>query len=147
MNHLPPIPWNNIRVISNFECCWYRWQIMGKISDYWHLKVNFKEKNYLYFYSPTQRCPKKSFPFAAGVKDTGGAPWAANISANFRKFETALMVNSRALGKLIHDKNLKSKISWHCPFKSIVIYETLLLLNLSSAVLISIWPSHWFYIT
>ncbi len=24
-------------------------------------------------------------PFATGVSDTGGAPWAANISANFRK--------------------------------------------------------------
>jgi hypothetical protein len=23
----------------------------------------------------------------------------------------------RGLGKLIHEKNLKSKISWHCPFK------------------------------
>jgi hypothetical protein len=25
------------------------------------------------------------FPFATGVVDTGGAPWAANISANFGK--------------------------------------------------------------
>jgi hypothetical protein len=25
------------------------------------------------------------FPFATSVNDTGGAPWAANISANFRK--------------------------------------------------------------
>jgi len=28
------------------------------------------------------------------------------------------MVHSVALGKLIHEKNQKSKISWHCPFKS-----------------------------
>jgi hypothetical protein len=27
------------------------------------------------------------------------------------------MVYSEAWGKLIHEKNLKSKISWHCPFK------------------------------
>jgi hypothetical protein len=27
------------------------------------------------------------------------------------------MEYSRAWGKLIHEKNLKSKISWHCPFK------------------------------
>jgi hypothetical protein len=28
------------------------------------------------------------------------------------------MVHSGAWGKLIHEKNQKSKISWHCPFKS-----------------------------
>jgi hypothetical protein len=33
-----------------------------------------------------------------------------------KKFEMALMGYSGALGKLIHEKNLKSKISWHCPF-------------------------------
>jgi hypothetical protein len=27
------------------------------------------------------------------------------------------MVYSGAWGKLIHEKNQKSKISWHCPFK------------------------------
>ncbi len=34
-----------------------------------------------------------------------------------KKFETALMVYSGAWGKLIHGKNQKQKISWHCPFK------------------------------
>jgi hypothetical protein len=34
-----------------------------------------------------------------------------------KKFETALMGYSVALGKLILEKNLKSKISWHCLFK------------------------------
>ncbi len=54
------------------------------------------------------------FPFATGVKDTGGKSWAANISANFqKKFETAL----GAWGKLFHEKNQKQKISWHCHFK------------------------------
>ncbi len=55
--------------------------------------------------------------FATGVVDTGGQPWAANISANFRKkFETAQMVYLGAWGKLLHEKNHKQKISWHCPF-------------------------------
>jgi hypothetical protein len=55
--------------------------------------------------------------FTAGVVDTcgnftGGQPLAANISANCRKkFKTALMVYSRAWGKLIHEKNQKQKIS------------------------------------
>ncbi len=33
-----------------------------------------------------------------------------------KKFETALVVYSGAWGKLIHEKNQKQKISWHCPF-------------------------------
>jgi len=48
------------------------------------------------------------FHLPPGVNNTGGAPWAAKISANFRKkFETALMVSSGAWGKLIHEKNQK----------------------------------------
>jgi hypothetical protein len=35
-----------------------------------------------------------------------------------KKIETALMVYSGAWGKLIHEKNQKSKISWHFPFKN-----------------------------
>ncbi len=35
-----------------------------------------------------------------------------------KKFEMAVIVYSHAWGKLIHEKNQKSKISWHCPFKS-----------------------------
>ncbi len=34
-----------------------------------------------------------------------------------KKFQMALMVYSGAWGKLIHEKNEKQKISWHCPFK------------------------------
>ncbi len=33
-----------------------------------------------------------------------------------KKFEMAVMVHSGDWGKLIHEKNQKSKISWHCPF-------------------------------
>jgi hypothetical protein len=46
--------------------------------------------------------------FATGVVDTGGAPWLANISANFLKqFETVLMGYSGAGGNLIREKNQK----------------------------------------
>ncbi len=34
-----------------------------------------------------------------------------------KKFETVLMGYSGAGEKLIHEKNQKQKISWHCPFK------------------------------
>ncbi len=54
------------------------------------------------------------------VNDTVGVPRVANISPNFqKKLETALLVYSGAWGKLIHEKNLKSKISSHYPFKAI----------------------------
>ncbi len=63
--------------------------------------------------------------FATGIFDTGGAPWLANISANFRKkFELILMLFSEAWGKVIHEKNLKQKsrdtvpsntnLVWYC---------------------------------
>ncbi len=34
-----------------------------------------------------------------------------------KKFEMILILLSGAWGKVIHEKNLKQKISWHCPFK------------------------------
>ncbi len=37
-----------------------------------------------------------------------------------KKFETALMVYWGAWGKLIHQKNQKQKISWHCPFNATI---------------------------
>jgi hypothetical protein len=45
------------------------------------------------------------------INDTGGAPWAANISANFRekKIETALIGYSEAWVKLIHEKTWRRK--------------------------------------
>ncbi len=36
-----------------------RWQKMGTISAYLHIKVNLKEKIYLYVYSAAQRCLNK----------------------------------------------------------------------------------------
>ncbi len=35
-----------------------------------------------------------------------------------KKFETVLTEYSGAGGKLIHEKNQKQKISWHCPFNA-----------------------------
>ncbi len=34
-----------------------------------------------------------------------------------KKFKMILMLLSGPWGKVIHEKNLKQKISWHCPFK------------------------------
>ncbi len=86
-------------------------------------KSEHEEKFLSIFNSTTQRCAKylnfsdwKSFLFATGVNEIGSAPWAANISANFRKFKTAPMGYSGAWLKLIHEKNLKSKISLNVHF-------------------------------
>ncbi len=54
------------------------------------------------------------FPFATGVNDTGGAPWVANISANFRK----KLKQPGILRGLGETDSWKSKISWHCPFRA-----------------------------
>ena len=55
--------------------------------------------------------------FAAGVVDTGGQHWAANISANFWKNSKRPKWYTQELGgKLIHDINQEQKISWHCTF-------------------------------
>jgi hypothetical protein len=37
-----------------------------------------------------------------------------------KKFEMILTLLSGAWGKVIHEKNLKQKILWHCPFKGTV---------------------------
>jgi hypothetical protein len=61
---------------------------MGTISACWQLKVNLKEKMYLYANSATQRCPKeitktfliKDFSICHHVNDTtSGAPSVAKI--------------------------------------------------------------------
>ncbi len=39
------------------RCQRHQWQTMGTISDCWLLKVNLKEKIYLYANSTTQKCP------------------------------------------------------------------------------------------
>ncbi len=73
------------------RCQRHRWQIMATISGCWDLKVNLKAKMNLSVNSTSQRCPNKIiktfmiFPFATNVNDTGGAPWAANISLIFEK--------------------------------------------------------------
>ncbi len=81
---------------------------------------------YIYDNSTTQRCPNKiiknflleDFFCLPPVSLTPVVHLEPRISPRFfEKFEMAVMVYSDAWGKLIHEKNQKSKISWHCPFK------------------------------
>ncbi len=44
------------------------------------------------------------------------------FSRIFENFEMTLMLLSGAWGKMIHERNLKQKILWHCPFKYNIYY-------------------------
>ncbi len=54
---------------------------------------------------------------AGGFVETGGAPWLANISANFRKIKSGPNRILWDCGETDSWKNQKQKISWHYPFK------------------------------
>ncbi len=66
--HCPPVLTTPVANCHRFQwhrrqichrCQRHRWQTMGTILDCWQLKVNLKEKIYLYANSTTQRCPKE----------------------------------------------------------------------------------------
>jgi hypothetical protein len=63
---------------------------------------------------------------ATGVVDTGGA-LVEYLRGFSKKFETELLVPSGVWGKIIHEKNLKQKNSWHCPFNEWNLSEFILL--------------------
>ncbi len=95
------------------RCQWHWWQIMGTISGCSHLKLNLKEKIYIYVNSTTQRCPNKiikifqseDFCHLPPVSATPLVHLELRISPRiFEKIRKALLVYSGAWGKLIHEK-------------------------------------------
>jgi hypothetical protein len=70
---------------------WKQWE---ELSNCWQHEMNLRK---IFIYMLTLYYPKVSkrnhknfsdwrfFTFATGVVDTGGKPWAANVSTNFRK--------------------------------------------------------------
>ncbi len=111
------------------RCQLHRWQIMGTISDCLlvHRKVNLRKKIYLYVNSTTQRCPNKIFKTFL-IEDFFHLPPVSTTPAMHLEQQISPWIFTRirkspngilgGLGKLIHEKKLKSKISWHCPFKA-----------------------------
>ncbi len=93
---------------------------MGTISGCRHLKVNLKAKVYINDNTSTQRYPNKIIKIFL-IEDFFHLPPVLATPVVRLEFETALMVYSGAWGKLIYEKNQKSKISWHCPFNPICI--------------------------
>jgi hypothetical protein len=90
------------------------WQLMGTISGCRLHKVNLKAEIYIYVNSTTQRCPNKIIKIFQ-LEDFFHLPPVSLSREYLREFsnriEMAVMVYSDAWGKLIHEKNQKSKIS------------------------------------
>ncbi len=102
--NLPPV---STTPVANCHRYCHRWQIMRTMPGCRHLKVNLKAKIYTY----DNICHRYQWHRWY----TLSCEYLREFS---KKFETALMVYSGAWGKLIHEKNQKSKISWHCRFQS-----------------------------
>ncbi len=124
--NLPPVSTTPAANCHRFQR--HRWQICRRCR--WHrsrhLKVNLKAKIYIYVNSTTQRCPNKiikiflleDFFHLPPVSLTPVVHLEPRISPRiFEKIRNGRA--GHAWGKLIHEKNQKSKISWHCPFNTI----------------------------
>ncbi len=120
---LTPVAKIYIYVNSITQRCPHRRQILPPVPLVLLTPV---AKIYIYVNSITQRCPNKIINIFL-LEDFFHLPpvsrhrWC-NLSRKYlrkfsKKFEMAEVVYSDAWGKLIHEKNQKSKISWHCPFK------------------------------
>ncbi len=109
---------------------------MGRISGCWDLKWTWRQKCIYKLTLLPKRCPKKIIKTFM-IEDF--------IREFLKKFETAWMVYSGALGKRIHEKNQKSKISWHCPFTLFLHLTSLFSLHHISPCF-SVCPSSFYYI-
>ncbi len=107
------------------RCRWHRWQIMRTVSGCRNFKVNLKAK----IYNMVTLLPKgaqiklltflclKIFSICHRCRWHRWCTLSREYLREFsKKIEKAVLVYSDAWGKLIHEKNQKSKISWHCPF-------------------------------
>ncbi len=125
-----PFPLINTSSILISKVRWFLtnfpWQIIGTISDCLHLKVNLVKNIYLYVNFTTQWCPHKiietflieDFFHLTTVSTTQVVHLELRTSPRIFERKNWNGPNGilRDLGELIHEKNLKSKILWHCPF-------------------------------
>jgi hypothetical protein len=109
---------------------------VATISGCRHLKLSLKANIHMYVNSTTKRCPNKIIKIFL-IEDFFHLPWVSltpvvhlepRMSPRmFKKIRNGRIGTLRCWGKLIHEKNQESKISWHCPFKSsqIIQYKNL----------------------
>ncbi len=128
----PQAPYNNIRIISNFFENLQRYSQVKVhhrcptgVIDTW--KWTWRQKFiYMFPLLPKGNQIKllkffwlKIFSICHRCRWHRWQTLSCEYLSEFsKKFETVLIEYSGAGGKLIHEKNQKQKISWHCPFKS-----------------------------
>ena len=106
MANLPPV--SLIPMTVCHRCRWHRRQICRRYRwHWWQICHRYQQHYWNWWQNFCRRCRWHRW-------STFSCEYLREFS---KKFETALMVYSGAWGKLIHEKNQKSKISWHCPFK------------------------------
>ncbi len=111
------------------RCRWHRWQIMGTLSDCWHLKMKWSWRKKI-LYMLTLLVTQVWFLFSdwrffdfSPVSLIPVVHLIWEYLCEFRKkFGIILIGYSGAGGKLIHEKILKSKMLWHYPFKQLKKY-------------------------
>ncbi len=123
--NLPPILLVLLIHVANCQRCqqyqlqisrWHWWQVATVVKELtadtlkWTTGKNFTLHT-------TRRCLK-----IFSICRRWHLHWWCTLSCEYlrefsKKIRNGLMVYSGAWGKLIHEKNLKSKISWHCPCK------------------------------
>ncbi len=134
--NLPPVSMTPVANCHRYQrhqrqicrrCRWHWWQIIRTISGCRHLKVNLKAKMYIYVNSTTERCPNKiikifqleDFFHLPPVSLTPVVHLEPRISLRiFEKIRNGRKGILRCFGETDSWKNQKSKISWHCPFKT-----------------------------
>ncbi len=98
------------------RCHWHRWQIMGTISGCWHLKVRRQKFIYMFPLLPKDDQTKLLKFFWLNIFSICHRcrwhRWQTLSCEYLREFSRILW----GWGKLIHEKNQKQKILWHCPF-------------------------------
>ncbi len=124
---LPPVPLVLLTLVANLPLVsttpvannGNNIRLQTPLSKFEGKKIN------IYVNSTTQRCPNKiikifqleDFFHLSPVSLTPVVYLEPRIfPRNFEKIRNGRSGILRCLGKLIHEKNQKSKISWHCPF-------------------------------
>jgi hypothetical protein len=98
INHLPPIPWS-LFIPTFIEHLVKKRRLLSDCT--YSISISKKLKNF----------SLNIFPFIIGGKNTGGAPWIANI---FPK------IWGPGVGWFL--KNPQEKISWHYTFNDIIVF-------------------------
>ncbi len=127
-NYLPPVsmtPVANLPPVSLIPVAicrrygWHRWQICHRCQQH---KGNWWQNLPPVSLIPVANLPLVSLIPVAICHRCRWHRWCTLTCEYLRefskKFEMILMLISGAWGKVIHEKNLKQKISWHCPFKN-----------------------------